>query len=97
VKKGYDEDTEPREIYPDENEMIAIEIKELERLEIDFSHPVESISRLPVGSFLDRARGVFYWQPGAGYLGEYRLVFIERGDAGGMKKRFIRVNIIPKF
>jgi len=97
VKKGYDEDAEPREIYPDENEMIAIEIKELERLEIDFSQSVEIISRLPIGSFLDRERGVFYWQPGVGYLGEYELIFIERGNAGGMKKRFIRVNIIPKF
>jgi hypothetical protein len=77
--------------------MITIEIKELERLEIDFSFPVESISRLPIGSFLDSERGVFYWRPEAGYLGEYRLVFIESGNAGGMRKRFIRVQITPKF
>jgi hypothetical protein len=97
VKKGYGEDTEPREIYPDENEMITIEIKELERLEIDFSNPVESISRLPIGSFLDRERGVFYWQPGVGYLGEYRLVFMETGNAGGIQKRVILITILPKF
>jgi hypothetical protein len=96
VKRGYDEDMAPREIYPDEHEMITIEIKELERLEIDFSHPVENISRLPIGSFLDRERGVFYWQPGAGYLGAYRFVFIERGNAGGIKKTLL-VKIIPKF
>jgi hypothetical protein len=97
VKKGYSEEIEPQEIYPDENEMITIEIKELERLEIDLSHPVESISPLPIGSFLDRGRGVFYWQPGAGYLGEYRLVFIERGNAGGIWKRVILIKILPKF
>jgi hypothetical protein len=77
--------------------MITIEIKELERLEINFSNPVESISPLPIGSFLDMERGVFYWQPGVGFLGEHRLVFIERGKASEMKKRFIRIKIIPKF
>jgi hypothetical protein len=32
---------------------------------------------LPVGSTL--AGGVFYWQPGLGFFGEYRLLF-ERSD-----------------
>jgi hypothetical protein len=97
VKRGYDEDTEPRGIYPDENEMITIEIKELERLEIDFSHPVECISRLPIGSFLDTERGIFYWQPGAGYLGEYELIFIERANVDRIRKRVILIKILPKF
>jgi hypothetical protein len=96
VKRGYSEDTEAREIYPDENEMITIEIKELERIKIEFSHPVESISPLPIGSFLDRERGVFYWQPGVGYLGEYRLDFLERENAAGIKRTLL-VKIAPKY
>jgi hypothetical protein len=113
VKKGYSEEAEPREIYPDEHDMITIEIKELERLEIHIPEGTRGLAPLsrytgyhvvgpqlrplPIGSYLDTEKGIFYWQPGVGYLGEYRFVFIKRGDAGGMNKMFIRVKIIPKF
>jgi subtilisin family serine protease len=39
---------------------------------------------LPIGSTLKD--GVFYWQPPAGFLGEYRLVF-ERADGGSTRVR----------
>jgi hypothetical protein len=113
IKKGYDEDTEPREIYPDENEIITIEIKELERLEIHIPEGTRGLAPLsrysgyhvvgpqlrplPIGSYLDTEKGIFYWQPGAGYLGEYRLVFIERDADIGMKKRTLLVKITPKY
>jgi hypothetical protein len=45
---------------------------------------------LPIGSSLKG--GVFYWQPGPGFLGEYTLQF-ERPD--GIKIP-VRVNIVPK-
>jgi len=45
---------------------------------------------LPVGSTLKG--GVFYWQPGPGFLGEYRLQF-ERPDGSRIP---VRVNIVPK-
>ncbi len=31
---------------------------------------------LPAGSTLDQQRGVFYWQPGAAFMGRYELVFV---------------------
>lgn len=31
---------------------------------------------LPLGSSLDGANGVFYWQPAAGFLGAYELEFV---------------------
>ena len=37
---------------------------------------------LPVGSTLDAGRGVFMWEPGAGFVGKYRLVFARRGCDG---------------
>jgi Beta-propeller repeat/Viral BACON domain/Putative binding domain, N-terminal len=45
---------------------------------------------LPIGSSLNR--GVFYWQPGPGFLGDYNLVF-ERNDAADAH---IRIKIRPK-
>ena len=45
---------------------------------------------LPTGSTLKG--GVFYWQPGPGFLGEYKMQF-ERADG---TKIPVRVNILPK-
>jgi hypothetical protein len=52
---------------------------------------------LPIGSSLDSQRGVFYWQPGPGFLGEYRFVFIEKNNNGNLSRRYININIVPKF
>ena len=45
---------------------------------------------LPVGSTLKG--GVFYWQPGPGFLGEYMMQFTRRDGT----KIPVRVNIVPK-
>ena len=49
---------------------------------------------LPVGSSLDRETGTFSWNPGPGFIGEYRLVFL---DAARGLKRTVTVRIIPKY
>jgi hypothetical protein len=100
IKKGYNENIEPQIVYHDENGTIHVEIKELERLEIHLFDPGEStlnISPLPIGSTLDAGRGVFYWQPGPGFIGSYRLVFIEKAEDGYLTRRNIMVTITPKF
>jgi len=75
------EPEEPME--PVANHPRAIEIEELGRVEL----PLGAVSGyqlvngerrpLPIGSSLKR--GVFYWQPGPGFLGQYHFVF-ERKD-----------------
>lgn len=45
---------------------------------------------LPAGSHLD-PNGQFTWQPGAGFLGEYDMVFV-RANAGGLRE-LVRVRI----
>jgi hypothetical protein len=79
VIKGYKKNAAPQMVYPDENGIITVEIKELERLEIHFpASPVNSLSPLPVGSTLDKGRGIFYWQPGPGFRGVYEFVFLNK-------------------
>jgi hypothetical protein len=56
-----------------------------------------TLKSLPVGSTLDSARGVFYWQPGPGLIGEYRFVFIEKGQDMDMSRSNIIVKIVPRF
>jgi len=50
---------------------------------------------LPIGSFLDSKSGIFSWQPGPGYLGDYELVFIEKiGDE--LRRKLITFRIRPQ-
>jgi hypothetical protein len=96
VKRGYNPHIEPIEYFPDDNGIITIEIRELERIEIwvGARHAV-SLQPLPIGSTLDTQRGIFYWQPGPGFLGNYRFVFIEKGTGKIMRKKEIVILITP--
>jgi hypothetical protein len=53
------------------------------------------LGALPVGSTLDGKKGIFYWQPGPGFVGEYRLVFIKKDQHGNVTRKNILVEIIP--
>jgi len=101
IKKGYHPGAEPMVVYPSDNGIITIEIKELERVEIHFfgstlnvEHRTLNISSLPIGSTLDMERGVFYWHPGHGFIGSYQLEFIDT-----IKNYMweIDINISPKY
>jgi hypothetical protein len=50
---------------------------------------------LPIGSTLDRERGVFYWQPGPGFVGEFTFIFIRRTADGTFDKQKIMIKIVP--
>jgi hypothetical protein len=104
IKKGCNPDAEPMAVYPDDEGVITIKIKELERVEI---HLFEStlnveprtlnISFLPIGSTLDRKNGVFCWQPGPGFIGEYEFVFLCKTGNGEMKEKNFIIKIRPEF
>jgi Leucine-rich repeat (LRR) protein len=107
IKRGYRKDAEPQETCSDDSGIIHIAIKELERLEIQLSRDTSEIygymvvgsqlKPLPIGSTLDARNAIFYWQPGPGFFGEYRLIFIEKKASGDISKKEISVNISPKF
>ncbi len=50
------------------------------------------IRTLPVGSSFDAERGIFYWQPGPGFVGKYSFIFLGSDAAG--RTVYKRVNII---
>jgi hypothetical protein len=102
VRRGYNQRIKPKVLYPDEEGMITIEMKELERLKIRFFEPGHKnstlrVNQLPIGSTLDSERGVFYWSPGPGFIGEYRFVFISGDQQGHKTRRDVRVIIRPKY
>jgi hypothetical protein len=109
IKQGFKPDILPQDVIQDENGMNRIVIKELDRIEVHLSdqssrghaysgHLVvgSRLTSLPVGSTLDAERGIFYWQPGPGFLGHYHLVFVETAPDGTMMKKNIIVEIVPK-
>jgi hypothetical protein len=109
IKRSYQRDSKLENIYTDEKGFINIETRELERIEIHLGTLQADSSRysgylvvggklkpLPIGATLNAAGGVFYWQPGPGFIGEYEFVFIKKVQGGGFKKKNIRIVINPK-
>ena len=107
--KGYQRNAPPQTAYPDHNGIITIEIRELERLEIhlagtrglaalsDYTGYLvvgDQLKTLPVGSYLDTGKGVFYWGTGPGFVGNYQLVFF---NSSGKLLRRINIKIRPKY
>ncbi|MCP2597245.1 hypothetical protein NLC93_05185, partial [Candidatus Aminicenantes bacterium AC-335-G13] len=52
--------------------------------------------RLPIGSTLDRRKGVFYWMPGPGFLRKHILHFTVTDGICISKPIKVIVNIVPK-
>jgi len=101
IIRGYKKDNIPQTIYPDENGNLDIQIEELGRVEINLGRPGwigfqvigDQLRALPIGSTMNSKEGVFCWQPGAGFIGNYQLIFIEK-KRNRLKK--INITIIPK-
>jgi hypothetical protein len=111
IVRGFTDVLDAPEMYPGENGLIEIEIKELERIEIHLTQAKEDapvfnykgylvvndqLRPLPIGSTLDSRKGIFYWQPGVGFYGDYELVFIKQTNTGRNAVR-IKVRILPKY
>jgi hypothetical protein len=105
-RKGYRENVKPHRIYPGEKGITYIKIKELERIEIRVASASSVVTGcmvvghqprpLPIGSTLDAQTKTFYWQPGPGFVGMYRLNFILQGQDGKMRRIEIMVRIIMR-
>jgi hypothetical protein len=85
VKKGFESKQEIIMVYPDPEGRYTVEINPSERLEIHLSTMNRLTCnnryfgyRLPIGSTIDSGTGIFYWQPGPGFLGNYRCYFIKK-------------------
>ncbi|UCH97922.1 MAG: BACON domain-containing protein, partial [Candidatus Aminicenantes bacterium] len=86
VRRGLEDYRRGCHLETDENGVYNIRIKELEPIAVDFPGDITLIAgytlvgkelrSLPIGSTFDWEAGKFYWQPGPGFIGEYRFVFI---------------------
>lgn len=108
IKKGYDRESVAQEskIYPDEQGRVFQEISELQRVEIQLGSEGalrgylvvgEKLEALPIGSSLDPVKGIFCWQPGPGFVGDYELVFFGKDSSGTLFKKNIYLRVVPLF
>lgn len=87
-------------IIPNSKGIGEIETKELKQIEINVGTSISKISgfmirgsklgSLPIGSTLQN--GVFYWSPGPGFYGQYRLLFVVE-ENGRIYKKDLTVDI----
>jgi hypothetical protein len=66
----------------------VVEVEELDRIELDLG--AISSEALPVGSSLKD--GVFYWQLGPGFLGDYQFRFARADGSSAL----VQVKVHPK-
>jgi photosystem II stability/assembly factor-like uncharacterized protein len=107
VKRGLNCNRLPKIVNINEKGIFNIKIKELERIEVEFSSESpriegytivgDQLRPLPIGSTLETKTGNFYWQPGPGFIGDYHFVFIKTVKDGKISKNNIIVRLDPKF
>lgn len=107
VKQGFNENAVPRTVHTNEKGISRIVLRELERIEIQLVDEGSVIygymlagcqlRPLPIGSTLNAGNGKFLWQPGPGFVGEYRLIFVLRDQHGNIFRKNLTVDIMSKF
>jgi len=103
LKRGPKREREPEIVEPDPYGVINVSIREVERIEVEIGEGGDytgyllvggELRPLPIGSTLDSERGIFSWQPGPGFIGNYQFVFINK-DENTMTK--VKTRILPKY
>jgi uncharacterized repeat protein (TIGR01451 family) len=96
LRQGMDLDRQPDPIAQDADGGYSVTMEEVGRIELHLGAARGNMlvagdaQALPIGSTLKG--GIFYWQPGPGFLGDYTMQF-ERPDGTRIP---VRVSIVPK-
>jgi len=61
-----------------------------------FQYHGDQIRPFPPGSTLDSRKGIFYWQPGLAYVGEYNFIFLREIKPKLFERKRITIRIEPK-
>jgi hypothetical protein len=81
---------------------VTVRGEELDRFELHMAARAgymrvgDTLQPLQAGSRLDQETGEFLWQPGAGFLGSYDLVFVGADGGQPLTRRDVRIVINPK-
>lgn len=104
MRRGYAHQVRLTPVIPDSYGIFQLNIREVERVELSlgegsnfqgFLFVGDRLKALPIGSTLDTKKGIFYWQPGLGFIGEYDFVFFKKDRIGAPEKITVRITILP--
>jgi hypothetical protein len=106
VRTGFDPAT-PFETLYGSSDAFSMTAEELDRIEVRlperpgiqysaYLRAVGDLRPLPAGSSMDGSTGAFTWQPAAGFVGTYDVLFVGRGRAGLESRYEVRVTITPR-
>jgi hypothetical protein len=90
LRTGFDQTASLNLVETDGRGVRRVEATEMKRFEVTLGAPVTPgedryegyvvangrLRALPIGAFLDRKTGEFFWQPGVGFHGTYTLLFV---------------------
>jgi hypothetical protein len=112
LRRGYDESAPFEPVEADREGVHTVRAAEMARLVIDLGdgarHTGPGLSYegyvangqergpLPIGSTLDRERGIFSWQPGPGFIGTYDLMFERTNASGVIEQIAVRIELQPR-
>jgi hypothetical protein len=106
-RRGWDPSAPPQTFAAGASGRIVIRSEETGRVELalgdgagarytGYLRTSEGLGRLPIGSQLDQATGVFTWAPGVGFVGAYDFVFVRTDATHTATRREVRVILQPK-
>jgi hypothetical protein len=106
MRQGFDPAT-PFETLHGSSDEFVVTAEELGRVELrlpsaagifyrGYLRALGELRPLPPGAALDPSTGAFTWQPGAGFTGDYDLVFVAEGRSGVVSRHEVRVTLRPK-
>ena len=105
-RRGFGQDAGWR-VYGVSDGVATMQAEELDRIELRLDR-VEGqrhslylrvpggLAPLPVGSSFDESTGVFIWQPGVAFVGEYDFVFVRWSGGRVMRRHEVRIVLNPK-
>jgi hypothetical protein len=103
-RRGYGEST-PLHRYRVVNGVSTVQSEELDRIELrlgagqgltGYVRSGNGLAPLPIGSALNASTGVFTWQPGVGFVGNYDLAFVRWAGGRAISRQDVRIVLNPK-
>jgi hypothetical protein len=103
-RRGYDPSAAFRRYHAAKG-VVTVQSEELDRIELrlgggqgltGYMRSGDALVALPIGSALNAVSGVFTWQPGAGFVGAYDLVFVRWGGGRAVSRQDVRVVLNPR-
>jgi len=104
VKRGFNPEARAETVVPASDGVVRTEVPALGRIEVSLDGlPAEryeayqvvggELRPLPIGSTFDGRRGILAWQPGPGFLGEFKFIFVAHPSAGRAVRKAVNILI----